>query len=118
MSDFNIDDSIKDLSPELQKKAKECKSVEEAMALAAENDIEVSNDVLEQISGGGCGSCSHPSCTKIESKPPDFLAVEFLWIKRKCDKCGKTLYYIRWLDYNMERELSKEQYDAYYNPYK
>ncbi len=62
------------ITDEMYKKAKECKSVEEIMALARENGVElseeqakgfweklnpangeISDDELDNISGGGCG---------------------------------------------------------------
>ena len=49
----NLEKYIKDLSPELQKKARACKSPEEFTQLAAENDIELSEEALEAVSGGG-----------------------------------------------------------------
>ena len=44
---------IKDLSPELQEKARQCKTNEELNAFLAENDIELPEDALEMVSGGG-----------------------------------------------------------------
>jgi hypothetical protein len=48
---------LKDLSPELQEKAKACKTVEELKALAQENGFELSDDELDAVSGGNfCSS--------------------------------------------------------------
>ena len=44
---------IKDLSPELQEKARQCKTTEELNAFIAENDLEIPEEVLEMVSGGG-----------------------------------------------------------------
>ena len=111
------EDMIKDLSPELQEKVKESKNFDELSKFLADNDIEMPDEVLELVSGGGCGGCSHDKRTQLEIKPPYFRG-EFAWIKRQCDKCGAILYYCRWNDYALERELTKEQYDVMYNPYK
>ncbi len=46
---------LKDLSPELQEKAKACKTVEELKALAQENGFELSDDELDAVSGGNFG---------------------------------------------------------------
>ncbi len=43
---------LKDLSPELQKKAKACKTAEELKILAQENGFELSDEELEGVSGG------------------------------------------------------------------
>ena len=47
---------IKDLSPELQEKARACKTTEELNAFLAENDLEMPQEVLEMVAGGGCFS--------------------------------------------------------------
>ena len=44
---------IKDLSPELQEKARECKTTEELNEFLVENEIELTEDALEMVSGGG-----------------------------------------------------------------
>lgn len=59
---------IKDLSPELQQKAKECKSKEELLKLLAENDVELPEEALEMVSGGILGLC--------ESEKPDSEEIE------------------------------------------
>ena len=48
-----LESYLKDLSPELQQKARECETVEELNAFLAENDIELPEDALEMVSGGG-----------------------------------------------------------------
>ena len=42
-----------DLTPEQQEKLKACKTREELAALAKENGFELSDDVLEDVAGGG-----------------------------------------------------------------
>ena len=52
MSDSSIEKYIKDLSPELQEKARACENTAELLKLADENDFELSADELEAINGG------------------------------------------------------------------
>ena len=55
----NFEKYIKDLSPELQEKARECKTKEELNAFIAENEIELPDEALELVSGG-CGTSTPP----------------------------------------------------------
>ena len=48
---------LEDLSTDLQEKAKACNSPEELLALAKEEGFELSDEVLESISGGMTWSC-------------------------------------------------------------
>ena len=61
MKEEDMEKYISNLSPELQEKARACKSIDELKELISENDIELSEDILEAVSGGGC-SCKdrHP----------------------------------------------------------
>ena len=59
-----FEEYIKDLSPELQEKARQCKTKEELNAFIAENELELPEDALESVAGG---------C---------------LTIKATCQKCG------------------------------
>lgn len=52
MENINIDEYIKDLSPELQEKAKACSSVNELLELARENKVPLPDDALEAVAGG------------------------------------------------------------------
>ena len=45
---------LKGLSPEQIEKVKACKTSEEILALAAEEDIELTDEQLEAVSGGAC----------------------------------------------------------------
>ena len=57
----NIEKYIEGLSPELQEKARACKTKEELNAFIAENDLELPEEALEMVSGGGClGSTEIP----------------------------------------------------------
>ncbi|MBQ9000416.1 MAG: Nif11-like leader peptide family natural product precursor [Eggerthellaceae bacterium] len=44
---------FEDINPELQEKAKACKTPEDILALAKEEGYELSNEELEAMSGGG-----------------------------------------------------------------
>ena len=48
---------FKDLSPELQEKARACKSAEDILALAQEEGYELSEEELEAVNGGVNWSC-------------------------------------------------------------
>ena len=50
---------IGELSPELQDKARECKTMEELNTMLAENDVELSEDALSAVSGGCSQSSSY-----------------------------------------------------------
>ena len=67
-----IEQYIKDLPPEMQEKARQCKTMEELNDFIAENDIEIPEDALEMVSGGGCGN---------EEKPKE----------PHCKYCGNTV---------------------------
>ena len=72
MANINIEDYMKDLSPELQEKARACKDKNELMELAAENDIELSEDALEAVAGGCFTEANN-------------------YFAYKCTKCGNKL---------------------------
>lgn len=52
METINIEEYIKDLSPELQEKAKACASIDELLKLAKDNKIPLPDDALEAVAGG------------------------------------------------------------------
>ena len=52
---MNIDDI--GLSPELREKARACKTPEEMLALAKEEGFELSDEQLQDVSGGSNWSC-------------------------------------------------------------
>ena len=49
--------NFEDLSPELQEKAKACKTPEDILALAKEEGYSLSDAELEAVSGSGGGWC-------------------------------------------------------------
>ena len=63
---------IKDLSPELQEKARECRTVEELNTFIAENDIEIPEEALDMVSGG---------CNTVKQATPIL----------KCNYCNSVL---------------------------
>ncbi|SEK82207.1 hypothetical protein SAMN02910353_01355 [Ruminococcus sp. YRD2003] len=55
----DIEKYIGGLDPELQGKARQCKTKEELSAFIADNDLELPQDALELVSGG-CGTPTPP----------------------------------------------------------
>ena len=49
---MNLEDYIKNLSPELQEKARACGSAEELLALAKEAKVPLPDEALAAIAGG------------------------------------------------------------------
>ena len=70
---MDIESYIKDLSPELQEKARACGSVEELLALAKEEKGPVPDEALATIAGGD------------QPDPENCKPVAI-----KCPKCGST----------------------------
>ena len=66
---------ISELSPELQEKARACQTTEELTELAAQNDVELSEDALQAVSGG----CGYSKGDAVKGK--------------FCPECGSQLYY-------------------------
>ena len=64
----DFEEYIKDLSPELQEKARQCKTKEELNALLAENEVELSEDALSAVAGGCSSSEDGPTCEKCGAK--------------------------------------------------
>ncbi len=93
---FNVDDYIKDLSPELQDKARACRNMDELMDLAGEEGVELSDEALSKVAGG-CGSsstCNHSGqeghVMNAEKAGAGGAMGETKWkiLSAKCDKCG------------------------------
>ena len=58
---------LNDISPELRKKAKECTSPDELIALAKEEGYKLSDQDLQAVSGGSWDSCgSDGGCSEIK----------------------------------------------------
>ena len=60
-----------DLTPEMQEKARACKTPEDVLALAKEGGIELTDEQLEAVSGGW-GECDANTCNKRERFCPQF----------------------------------------------
>ena len=80
MKKEELEKYIGDLSPEMQEKARECKTTEELQTLLAENDVELSEDALSAVAGG----CSKSS---VHFNKGDLVKGAV------CPGCGSTLYY-------------------------
>ena len=88
---------IKDLSPELQEKARKCKSVDELLALAKDEKIPLPDEALEAIAGGregedqSCGKEKCPACGSKKTHVTSKQEVQMGWILHyKCGDCGHT----------------------------
>ena len=88
-NEFNLEDYIKDYSPELQEKARACKTKNELLELAADEDMEIPMDALEGVAGG-CGdeqlSCPYCGSTDISSEPVNGHGTRLF-----CRKCEMTI---------------------------
>ena len=105
----NFEKYIEGLSPELQEKARACKTTEELNDFVADNDLEIPEDALEMVSGGcGTSHCEH-SFIQIEeidmmpvfgSSGPVGNAIHYNGVQvqsimtKQCSKCAETHYYI------------------------
>ena len=97
---MNLEGFIKDLSPELQEKARACGSVEELVALAKDAQIPLPDEALAAIAGGDdvdVGYCRPNDCPKCGHWEKPY------WIEDlssggsryhfKCSRCGHKWYY-------------------------
>ena len=105
-NEFNLEEYIKDYSPELQEKARQCKTKDELMQLAAENDLEIPEEALEAVAGG----CTSKGCEHSFQETGRIGMLPYLGSNDKhimyngkvvnglrtkvCSKCGETHYFI------------------------
>ena len=105
-NEFNLEEYIKDLSPELQEKARACKTKDELLELAAENGLEIPEDALEAVAGG----CTSEGCEHSFQETERIGMLPYLGsndknimyngkvvnslITKVCSKCGETHYFI------------------------
>ena len=108
---------LKDLSPELQEKAKDIKTREELNEFLSENDIELPEDALDAVSGGdGCdsGKCAHEYADPQETFEGHSVENHRWGYFRRayCSSCNSTVYQFRPGDgeYNFY-DISRETYD-------
>ena len=83
-----MDSVYENLTDEQKEKAKQCKTMDELMALAGEWGIELPDEALDSIAGGGCAEKHKikqqcPKCHSLDVKtvPPHDNVFE-------CMKCG------------------------------
>ena len=61
-------DLLKGLTEEQIAKVKECKSLEEIVAIAKQEGIQLSDEQLQAVNGGGCNSAEKPThCPRCNS---------------------------------------------------
>ena len=87
---------LKGLTDEQIKKVEAAKSAEEILALAKAEGVELNEEQLEAVSGGGCMEPAMPKCKSCGEKNnqetvagPDSLGRH----KYKCGKCGTTYWF-------------------------
>ena len=128
-NEFNLEEYIKDLSPELQEKARACKTKDELMQLAAENGLEIPEDALEAVAGG----CTSEGCDHSFDETERIGMLPYLGsndkhiiyngkvvhdlITKVCSKCGETRYLIVPEVFGMAGkikciEISQSEYNA------
>ena len=87
---------LQGLSEEQIKKVEACKSSEEILNLAKAEGMELTDEQLEAVSGGGCsGTLKCKKCGSKVHKPideeynacPDYSEINY---KYECKKCGHT----------------------------
>ena len=113
---------IKDLSPELQEKARGIKTEEELNAFLAENELELPEEALELVAGGG--GCGH-ECNadrvletyRIASPFPIIKGIKCAMVtKRACSECGNIKFFAcehnNFLYYGAHAELSEAEYNS------
>ena len=77
------EDLLKGLSEEQIEKVKGCKNAEEILALAKAEGVELTDEQLEAVSGGGCAAGSCPECNSQNT------VIKFgVGFYGKCNDCG------------------------------
>ena len=92
---------LKGLTEEQIAKVNECNSAEEILALAKEEGVQLSDEQLEAVSGGGCfGTKGCPECgsnnlktTKRYEEKPDWRGGNTTYYDVKCKDCGHKWTY-------------------------
>jgi len=80
---------LKGLSEEQIKKVGACKNSEEILSLAKAEGVELTDEQLEAVSGGGCVKSA--KCDKCGSKNVEHIK-DVERSKYKCNDCGKIFY--------------------------
>ena len=94
---------LKTLSPELREKAKNIKTQDELMEFLSDNDVELPEDALENVSGGCEVKNEYPKGTVFENSCPDcggdliYHDNTYYWARSvpraHCAKTGVLYYY-------------------------
>ena len=85
---MNLEDYIKDLTPELQERARACGSAEELLALAKEAQVPLPEEALAAIAGGDDANpenCAKPTCPKCGHHN---IGENYLQGYHHCNYCG------------------------------
>ena len=81
---------LKGLSEEQIDKIKACKSQDELLAMAKQEGVELSEEQLSAVSGGGCFSTNKcPKCGSDEYHKYEVQEKIGNRVFYKCDKCGE-----------------------------
>jgi hypothetical protein len=91
-------DLLKGLTEEQIAKVKECKSLEEIVAIAKQEGIQLTDEQLQAVNGGGCNSAEKPThcprCNstniRVESMKHEMSFSDYYY-KCKCKDC-----YYKW----------------------
>ena len=95
-----------DFTPEMQEKVRQCKTMEELYAFFAENDVELSEDVLAAVSGG-CFTTRGLKCTICGGNPMKYIRSEACYdgfvmaMFYQCPNCGR-MHYTGHVPWNMD----------------
>ena len=101
-----FEEYIKDYSPELQEKARACKTKNELMQLVADEDLEMPMEALEGVAGG----CTSEGCEHSFQETESIGMLPYMGsndkhimyngkivhslITKVCSKCGETHYFV------------------------
>ena len=85
---------LSELSPELQQKARECKTQEELNDLIADNDLELPDEVLDMVAGGAGCNKGTPYCMihKIPLRVESYANREYVGVDYYCTECKGYLH--------------------------
>ncbi len=114
-----FEEYLKDLSPELQEKARECKTVEELNEFIADNDLEIPEDALELVAGGCGHECNVGSVIetyKFAYPFPIIKGIECAMVTmRACSECGNAKFFCCecfTFGQGAQAELSEAEYNS------
>lgn len=81
---------LKGLTEEQINKVKICKNKDELLKLAKEEGIQLTDEQLEAVNGGGCTSepPSDVKCPKCGSNKTEWVWFPFVGYELTCKKCG------------------------------